>query len=144
MIRRAEPGDLDVLIELHRGFCDTDDHPFDAQRARAAFIPLLADDSRGVVWIMDPAEGYAVLTWGWSIEAGGLEAVLDEIFVTRRGEGRGTTLLDHVVTDGEQRGLSRIFLETESHNRRGRALYERCGFVAEPSVWMTRTFTDLS
>jgi GNAT superfamily N-acetyltransferase len=144
MIRRAEPGDLDRLIELHRGFCDIDDHPFDAQRARAAFLPLLSDDSRGVVWIMDPAEGYAVLTWGWSIEAGGLEAVLDEIFVTRRGEGRGTALLEHVVADGEQRGLSRIFLETESHNRRGRALYERCGFVAEESVWMTRTFIDLS
>jgi GNAT superfamily N-acetyltransferase len=139
-IRRAGPGDLDVLVDLHRSFCDTDDHPFDGDRARAAFLALLVDDRHGVVWIVDPAEGYAVLTWGWSIEAGGLEAVLDEIFVNHRGEGRGTELVEYVAKDAQRRGVNRIFLETESHNRRGRALYARCGFVVEDSIWMSRTF----
>jgi ribosomal protein S18 acetylase RimI-like enzyme len=143
-IRRATIDDLDALVDLHRAFCIVDDHPFSDARARAAFGPLLVDDEHGVVWVTDDLSAYAVLTWGWSIEAGGREAVLDEIFVHDRGQGIGSLLLAHVVDDGERRGLARIFLETESHNARGRQLYERHGFTIDDSVWMSRTFTDLS
>lgn len=143
-IRRAGPQDLDRLVGMHRAFCELDHHPFDDGRARAAFAPLLTDDTHGVVWITDRPDSYAVLTWGWSIEAGGREAVLDEIFVSERGGGLGSTLIDHLVADAEQRGVARIFLETEAHNDRGRRLYERHGFVADDSIWMSREFTDLT
>lgn len=143
-IRRAAPGDLDVLVRLHREFCDADGHPFDEGRARAGFVPLLDDDGRGIVWIVDDPPAYAVLTWGWSIEAGGAEAVLDEIYTTERDAGIGSQLIDHVVADGERRGLARIFLETESHNERVRGLYRRHGFRADDSVWMSRDYRDLS
>jgi GNAT superfamily N-acetyltransferase len=143
-IRRAGPADLDVLVELHRTFCDVDVHPFDSARAHAAFAPLLADDTRGVVWIIDTPGAYAVLTWGWSIEAGGAEAVLDEIFVSERDNGLGSALLDHVVADGRRRGLARIFLETEVPNQRVRRYYERHGFRADDSIWMSLEFVDLT
>ena len=138
-IRRAGSADLDVLVELHRAFCDADAHPFDIGRARAAFAPLLTDDSRGVVWVVDAPQAYAVLTWGWSIEAGGAEAVLDEIFVSERERGVGAALIEHVVDDGRRRGLTRIFLETEARNDRVRRFYERHGFrvVGEtPTHWL--------
>ena len=143
-IRRATPGDLDALLQLHYGFCDADGHPYDADRARFGFAPLLDDDRHGVVWIVDDPPAYAVLTWGWSVEAGGAEAVLDEIYTTERETGIGSQLIDHVVTDGERRGLARILLETESHNERVRSLYERHGFRADDSVWMSREYRDLS
>lgn len=143
-IRRAEPNDLDQLVELHRAFCDVDNHPFDEGRAQAAFGPLLDDDTHGVVWIVDDPGAYAVLTWGWSIEAGGSEAVLDEIFVTERGRGVGSQLIEHVLADGRHRGLARIFLETEAPNTSVRSLYERHGFVSDDSVWMSHPFVELS
>jgi ribosomal protein S18 acetylase RimI-like enzyme len=143
-IRRARAADLDDLVELHRQFCLVDSHPFDAARARAAFAPLLDDDTHGAVWIVDPRQGYAVLTWGWSIEAGGAEAVLDEIFVAERNTGVGSELLEHVVDDGRRRGLARIFLETESHNDRVRRFYERHGFRVDDSIWLAHEFVDLS
>ncbi|HSP27863.1 MAG TPA: hypothetical protein VLN74_04885, partial [Ilumatobacteraceae bacterium] len=96
-VRRAGQGDLDALVELHRRFCAVDAHPFDHRRARLAFAPLLDDDTHGVVWIVDAPQAYAVLTWGWSIEAGGAEAVLDEIFVAERNAGVGSALLAHVL-----------------------------------------------
>jgi GNAT superfamily N-acetyltransferase len=132
-----------VLIALHRAFCAGDDHPFDDARARRAFLPLLTDDTHGVVWIVDEPGAYAVLTWGWSIEAGGPEAVLDEIYVATPGLGTGGRLIDHVLDDGARRGLARIFLETERHNHRARELYLRHGFVEDDSIWMSRTFVDL-
>lgn len=147
-IRRAEPGDLDVVVELHRQFCAADDHPFSPERARAAVPPLLDDDRCGVVWLaVDPDGrplGYAAVTWGWSIESGGPEAVLDEIYAVEQGRGIGSTLLTHLIGDARRRGLARIFLETERGNSRGRELYARHGFVADDSIWMSLDFVDLS
>ena len=117
LIRRAGPTDLDRVVAMNRTFCELDHHPFDEHRVRTAFAPLLADDTHGVVWVTDRPESYAVLTWGWSIEAGGREAVLDEIFVSERGEGYGAALVDHLVADAERRGVARIFLETEVAQR---------------------------
>jgi ribosomal protein S18 acetylase RimI-like enzyme len=143
-IRRAEANDLDRLVELHRRFCEVDHHPFDEGRARAAFAGLLDDDTNGMVWLVDVPGGYAVLTWGWSIEAGGAEAVLDEIFVTDRGAGVGSLLIEHVLAEGRRRGLARIVLETEATNTAVRSLYERHGFVSDDSIWMSHQFVELS
>ena len=143
-IRRAERRDLATLLELHRAFCEVDGHPFSDARARAAFAPLLDDDTRGVVWIVDRPAAYAVLTWGWSIEAGGAEAVLDEIFASERGSGAGSVLLQHVLRDAEHRGITRVFLESELSNERVRAFYGRHGFSVDDSVWMSIEFADLS
>ena len=143
-IRRAGPDDLDALVELHRSFCDVDRHAFSEPRVRAAFGPLVADDRWGVVWIVDDPAAYAVLTWGWSIEAGGIEAVLDEIFVSMPNRGTGAALIDHLVDDARSRGLARIFLESERHNEAARRLYARHGFREDDSIWMSLEFTDLS
>jgi GNAT superfamily N-acetyltransferase len=143
-IRRAVPEDLDRLIELHRQFCELDQHPFSEGRVCAGFVPLLAGDEHGVVWIIDEPAAYAILTWGWSIEAGGFEAVLDEIYASQRNAGLGAALIEHVIADARARGIARIFLETESRNERGRRLYARHGFVEDDSIWMSREFTDLS
>jgi len=143
-IRRARPDDLDHLVELHREFCAVDAHPFDSGRAAAAFAPLLDDDRHGVVWMVDSPPAYAVLTWGWSIEAGGAEAVLDEIFVSARDAGVGSSLIQHVLADGHRRGLARIVLETETDNHRVREFYGRHGFHVDGSIWMAHEFVDLS
>lgn len=143
-IRRAVSADLDTLVGLHRAFCDVDGHPFDERRARNGFAPLLDDDTHGVVWIVDEPGSYAVLTWGWSIEAGGREAVLDEVFVSQRGDGIGSLLVTHLLSDGRTRGLARIFLETESANDLARALYRRHGFQADDSIWMSYDYVELS
>lgn len=144
VIRRAGPDDLDTLIDLHEAFGEVDGHPFDRQRAHAAFTSLLDDDTHGVVWVVDSPPAYAVVTWGWSIEAGGAEAVLDELFVTERDGGIGSALMDHLLADGRRRGLARIFLETEAHNERVRGFYERHGFRVDDSIWLSHDFVELS
>ena len=142
--RLAGAGDLDTLLALHDQYAVADGHEVDLARARAGFAPLLDDidrAGRGVVWLAEeagPAIGYAVVTWGWSIESGGPEALLDEIYVARPGRGVGQRLVAHLVEDCRRRGFRRIFLETERRNARARALYARLGFVEEDSVWMSR------
>jgi ribosomal protein S18 acetylase RimI-like enzyme len=141
VLTRARVADLDLLVELSRRYCELDRHVFDEDRARAGFGPLLESDRHGVVWLIGPeadAAGYAVVTWGWSVEGGGPEALLDEIYVADRGRGLGSSAVSAVLDDCRHRGMLRVFLETEAHNEDARRFYDRLGFVTEASVWMSK------
>lgn len=140
-IRRGEPDDLDVVIALVEEYCAADDHPFDPAVARRGLEPLLADDRHGVILLAEDdgvVDGYAAVTWGWSIEVGGLDVVLDELYVRTRGLGTGGALVGAVVAECRNRDVRRIFLETEAANHDARRLYDRHGFVADDSIWMAK------
>lgn len=137
--RLATPADLADLLGLVREFCEADRHPFDEAHVRGALIPLLESDRHGLVWLVgQPPEGYAVVTWGYSLESGGADALLDEIYLRERGNGQGSDLLRHLLQDLETRGLKRVFLETERHNDAVRRFYARHGFEEADSIWMSK------
>ncbi|MEZ5227536.1 MAG: hypothetical protein R2710_12900 [Acidimicrobiales bacterium] len=43
--------------------------------------------------------GYSVVTWGWSLESGGLDCILDEIYVERRRVGSESRLLAYSIDE---------------------------------------------
>lgn len=140
MIRRAVRADLPVVLELSKEFCVLDGHAFDTARVEPALAPLLESDDLGVVLLVEEegwALGYAIVTWGYSLESGGRDALLDEIYVRDRGSGTGSALLEAILEDLRGRGISRISLETEQDNEGARRFYERHGFTTEESVWMS-------
>jgi len=142
-VRRATLADLDELLVLGAEYAVADGHDFDEATARRGFRPLLVDDSIGTVLVAivdDALDGYAVVTWGWSIEIGGLDVVLDEVYVRSRGRGIGTLLLDVVEADCVDRGVRRIVLETERPNDAARRLYTRRGWLEDDSIWMSKEF----
>jgi GNAT superfamily N-acetyltransferase len=140
-IRRAGPSDLATLLELVAEYCDVDAHTFDTATATAGVEPLLHDDRYGTIWMAhddDRPEGYAAVTWGWSLEIGGLDVVLDEIYVRHRGRGTGSRLLRALELDCRHRDAKRIFLETELPNDGARRLYARHGYTADTSIWTAK------
>jgi GNAT superfamily N-acetyltransferase len=147
VIHRAGPTDLDAVLRLVAEFYVVDGHPHDEETVRRALVPLLEDDTFGVVWLIgvdapgpdagDPA-GYAVVTWSYALESGGRDALLDEIYVRDRSTGTGGQALQEILADCRQRGITKMFLETEAGNDRGRAFYTGHGFAVEDSIWMCR------
>jgi GNAT superfamily N-acetyltransferase len=136
--RLAQPGDLDGLLPLVAEFCAIDGHDYDPARVRKALRPLLLDDRLGLVWLLgEPPAGYAVITWSYSLESGGVDALLDEFYVRQRGRGLGSQAIGVILEDLRHRGITRIFLETEIRNEAARRFYARHGFATEPSVWMS-------
>jgi len=129
-IRRATLADLPALMALMR--------EFDPATSERGVVPLLDDDTYGVIWVTDALDAYAVVTWGWSVESGGAEAILDEIYVRRPNFGVGSALIEHLHADCRARGVRRIFLETEAPNEQARRLYTRHGYDAEDSIWMVK------
>jgi GNAT superfamily N-acetyltransferase len=139
VIRRATDADVSALLPLIEAFCRADGHPYDGQSVLAALQPLLGDARLGRVLLAEHAGravGYAVLTWGWSLESGGREALLDEIFAAEPGRGTGSALLAAAVREAREADARALFLETETGNSRARAFYAGHGFATEDSVWM--------
>mgnify|MGYP000122487492 CR=1 FL=1 len=129
-------------MPLIRSFYEIDLHEFDESLVRAALAPLLADDEFGQVWVIDAdgsLGGYVVVTWGYSLESGGRECLVDEIYVEHRSNGSGVRLLEMAMEAAREARARAAFLETESHNQRVRSFYARCGFAVEDSVWMSRS-----
>ena len=125
-----------MILPLVRDFYAVDGHEYDEHRVTAALAPLLADDRFGQVWLFDT--GYAVVTWGYSLESGGRDALLDEFFVQNRGGGVGGAVIDALVEECRKAGALKVFLETEAPNDAARRFYGRHGFEAETSTWMSR------
>lgn len=147
-IRSATPADLPSLMALVEAFYAIDGHPFSDERVRTALTELITHERFGHVWVAtrhaddaQPLSGYAVATWGYSLEAGGREAVLDEIFTDPRGAGIGSLLLDAVIVGCREAGMRRVFLETEQPNHGARNFYLRNGFDQDDSIWMSRWLT---
>lgn len=140
-VRRAHSGDRHSLEALVRRFYVVDGHPYDAVTVERALGPLLEGDAHGQVWVLDDGGvliGYAVVTWSWSLESGGRDCMLDEIYVDRRSGGLGARLLEAVMGAAREAGAASMFLETEAANDGARRFYARHGFAAEDSIWMGR------
>jgi len=154
MLRRATPADLPGLLELVAEYCVADAHEFDADRIRTALLPLLEDDTHGQVWVRGRngnapedrrgggapvrLDGYVVTAWCWSLESGGRECLVDELYVRDRRRGHGRELVTHALEAARKHGCRVAFLETEVANEGARAFYGRLGFGRESSVWLSR------
>jgi ribosomal protein S18 acetylase RimI-like enzyme len=140
-IRDATPDDYEAIMPLVQAFYEIDRHPWDPSLVEAGLRPLLAGSAPGFVLVAEH-EGailaYAVVTWGWAIESGGRDALLDEIYVADRSKGIGANMMSRIMERCRTAGCRRMFLETEPHNRAARIFYTRHGFDIDESVWMSR------
>jgi GNAT superfamily N-acetyltransferase len=127
------PGDLPLLECFVRASYIDDGHEFHEERQTAALGALVAGGALGHGWLVrhgETAVGYVVLALGFSIEAGGCEACVDELYLVpeARGRGLGARILAWLEDEARRRGVQRLFLEVEPGNR-AITLYRRAGFV---------------
>lgn len=141
LIRQANESDEEQILRLLRQYCDEVSTPWSDEHLLEGLRPLLVSSEHGVVLVAEDNEifGYSILTWGWGIESGGQEALVDEMFITKemRNLGHGEKLLQASLERAKQQGVKVVFLETEKENPDSRKLYKRVGFQEETSVWMS-------
>ena len=132
--RVAAPSDIDILLRLMHGFQQDDPWsvPFREEEVRESVRELLVSPSIGRAFLICNSElciGYLVLSFDFSMEYGGKNAWIDELFVQPefRGEGVGTKAMDFAVETARELGAKVLHLEV---NRGSPAidLYNRLGF----------------
>jgi GNAT superfamily N-acetyltransferase len=139
----AGVGDLEDLLALHARFDAGEGYAFDAGRARHALGELLARPELGRVYRIacgGRSVGYAALCFGWSLEWGGRDAFVDELFVEEaaRGQGVGRAALRALVAEARRLGVRALHLEVEMRNEAGLALYASEGFLGNERRILTR------
>jgi len=138
----ATETDLDKLLPLvaayhaFEGIARSDDH------RRDALTPLLQGSPLGAVWLIGPKRapvGYIAVSFGWSIEMGGMDGFIDEFFIreTVRGRGMGGEVLADLIPQLAEVGLKALHLEVAPENARAQKLYQRHGFRARGYQLMT-------
>ena len=142
-VRRALMADQDAVLVLMRGYCQEVGTPLSDEHLLDAIGPLIANEQLGDLLVAEQGEelaGYLVITWGWGIESGGAEALIDEMFVAAeyRHQGVGTLLMTEGQSRASAKDVKVIFLETEQNNPESRELYDRLGFEIESSIWMSK------
>ena len=141
--RRAAPADRALLERLCRDYRLADHQPLAPERVAAALQAALAGDPTICIWMIEmegACVGYLALTIGFSIEAGGRDAFVDELLVEEgwRGRGIGTRAIEFALQECARLGVCRLNLEVERGNPDARRLYLRAGFVDHERHLMSR------
>lgn len=145
VIDRARPEDAEVILKRMEEFYAEEGYPFDPTRALEALLPLLEDPAKGRAFLLrenGSVVGYAVLTFGWSLEYLGRDAFVDELFVaaSHRGRGLGSGALDAMERACRELGVRALHLEVERKNPGARSLYEKRGFQDNDRRLLTKRF----
>lgn len=134
-LRLAGPEDADrvdaLVVAFHKEIC-IDTTPEDR---RASILPLLDGSPHGAIYIIGPSRapvGYLVVTFGWSVEFGGLDGFVDELYVrpTVRGRGIATEALLTLPPALAEAGLRALHLEVDRDDTAAQKLYAKAGFTA--------------
>lgn len=116
--------------------------PWDPAVARACLDRMWDDPRYGRVFLASAGEpvGYGILAFGFSLEYGGVDAFVDELYVRSdwRGRGIGTALLGAMEAACREAGVTALHLEVDHGNAGGRRLYRRRGFVDHERHLMTK------
>jgi GNAT superfamily N-acetyltransferase len=140
--RCAGEADFDALAALVGEFHAESGYSFDVARMREALRALLADPALGRAWLVyagSAPAGYGVLTLGWSLEWGGRDAFVDEIYLRPefRGRGLGAATLAQLEAGARELGVRALHLEVERGNDPAHRLYRRRGFAETDRQIMT-------
>lgn len=128
LTRRATIEDIPVLVEMMQEFYAEAHYEFDKQWATASFFQFLINPALGAAWIVshsDEAAGYVVMTVGYSMEYGGLDAFIDDLFVRKefRGKGYGRAALDTLFEECARRSILAVHVVVGRDNTTANALY---------------------
>lgn len=140
---RGGPRDLQEILALRAAYCAEDGVAAEPSGGQA-LEALLGRPDLGAVWLVRVerrAVGYAAVCYGYSLELGGRDAFVDELFVTEelRGQGLGRKLLEKALAAGRAEGVKAFHLEVSEDNEAAQALYADFGFRPRSRRLLTRT-----
>ena len=140
----GHPEHLDRLSSLVEAFHAEEGIESTDETRRRGLLPLLEGVPHGAAYLIGPPRapiGYVVVCFCWSVEYGGLDAIIDEIYIRKgvRGRGIASEALTALPRALARAGLRAIHLEVARDNAPALKLYERAGFRARDNyMFMSR------
>ena len=132
-LRLATPDDLNTLVEKARAYHEFEGIQSDENKLRESLTPLIGASPSGAIWLIELSGsiiGYIALAFGYSIEFGGRDAFVDELYIDSgyRGQGIGTEVLRMAKAEAINLGVRALHLEVGRGNGRAQRVYASMGF----------------
>jgi ribosomal protein S18 acetylase RimI-like enzyme len=129
----AKPADLTKLCEMVAAFHTEEGLSSTDESRQAGIAPLLQGIPHGAAYLIGPARspiGYVIVTFGWSVEFGGMDGFIDEIYVRPaiRNRGIASEVLNDLPKALATAGLKALHLEVDRQSDAAQRLYARAGF----------------
>jgi len=142
VIEKAGSADIPILVDLMAEFYAESNHALDRKWAADSFAQLMQTPDRGAAWIArrsPQAAGYVVLTMKHSMEFGGLDAFIDDLFVRpdSRRQGVATLLLNTLFKECRERDALAVHVEVGHDNDAAGALYQAFGLRSDGRKHLT-------
>lgn len=131
--RRATPDDAPALLRMSRDFHLEDGSPLDAA-GEATITHVAQGEPLAPAYMLEhngTTAGFFILTLGYSVENGGTDGFIDDIFLLPelRGQGLGRQAVALAIEAAKEVGIRALLLEVEAHNERAYSLYRKMGFA---------------
>lgn len=141
--KRANVADCETLLPLMADFYAHEGLTFEEAFAARALLGLLKNEIHGRVFLIEAdgvVAGYIVLTFGYSLEFGGVDAFVDELYLREayRSQGIGRAALEFLAQTCAALGIHALHLEVERANQRAQAVYHQFGFVDHDRYLLTK------
>jgi ribosomal protein S18 acetylase RimI-like enzyme len=135
--RPCGPKDHKVLLKLIVAYYRFDKIPYNLESLRRGLDTLLRNLSQGQAWLLEThhkALGYAILTYNFDLEYGGVEGMLTDLYVEKRfrDRGVGSLALYEIEDFCRERGIRTIELQVQHHNKSAETFYRKAGFRILP------------
>ena len=140
--------DRATLLAMVRAFHAEDGHPLEAS-SEGAVLRVAAGEELARAWIVrraGEAVGYLILTLGYSVEYGGQDGFIDDLYLKPelRGQGVGRRLLAFALDQAAALGINTLHLEVEAENARALRTYRDAGFQETGRRLMRRRIRPLA
>lgn len=124
---------LSRLTSMVRAFYEYDGHNFDEVQIQETVSHLIADPTLGFIRLVsvDSAiHGYYIVCFGFSVEHGGREAFIDELYLDEevRGFGIGRMIIRDVEERCRAAKVKMLHLEVQRENVPAQKFYHSLGF----------------
>ena len=138
--------DIDVLVSMMEQFYAIDNYSIDIECSKNMFREFITHDYLGRGWLIMNDQvpvGYTIVTFYFSFEYKGRIAFLDELYISKReqGKGFGQKALDFLMKELKKLSLKLVYLEVEKHNEKAKKLYYKNGFSLHHREFMKRLIT---
>ena len=135
--RPCGPKDHKALLKLIVAYYQFDKIPYNLASLSRGLDTLLRNLSQGQAWLLEThhkAIGYAVLTYNFDLEYGGVEGMLTDLYVEKRfrNRGVGSMALYEIEDFCRERGIRTIELQVQHHNKSAETFYRKAGFHILP------------
>jgi GNAT superfamily N-acetyltransferase len=141
----ATGSDEEILMILRREFCEFEPFPkpLDEANSRAVLKQLIDNEQFGKIWLISvqgEIAGYVVLTFSYSLEYAGRDALVDELYLREkfRGFGIGKQTIEFIEEFCRAENVKAVHLEVDRTNLAAKALYHKTGFVDHERHFLTK------